>query len=145
MSRTLSRVLVIGHLGRDPDMRYLPDGRASARFSLATDRSGKPGAQVETDWHTVVCWEQLAEFAYEYLSRGRLVFVGGRLVYRAFEGRDGRQHRVAEIVASEIIPLDRRPESSGASAGADLSSGGDASLAPEATAPTEPHADGATA
>ena len=110
MSSSYCRTELIGRLGQDPEFRYLESGQALARLRLATDRPARNGAEPETDWHTVVCWEQVAEFAAEYLSKGRLVFVTGRLTYRTYDGRDGQKHRVAEIVAGSLLPLDRRPE-----------------------------------
>ena len=106
----LNRVELIGRLGRDAELRYTPDAVAVATFNLATDRPKLAAPQPETDWHRVVAWRKLGEFAGEYLTKGRLVFVAGRLTYRDFEGRDGQQRRAAEIVATEIILLDRRPE-----------------------------------
>ncbi len=109
MSFSLNRTELIGRLGQDPEMRYTPDGQAVSKFSLATDRPAKPGTQSDPDWHSVVCWQKLAEFAGQHLSKGRLVFVAGRLAYRSWEGKDGQHHRATEIVASELIPLDRKP------------------------------------
>ena len=106
----LNRVELIGRLGRDAELRYTSDGTAVATFNLATDRPKRADAEPQTDWHRVVAWRKLGEFAGEYLTKGRLVFVAGRLTYRDFEGRDGVKRRAAEIVASEIILLDRRPE-----------------------------------
>jgi len=109
MSFSLNRTELIGRLGQDPEMRYTPEGQAVSKFSLATDRPAKPGTQSEPDWHSVVCWQKLAEFAGQHLSKGRLVFVAGRLTYRSWEGKDGQKHRATEIVATELIPLDRKP------------------------------------
>jgi len=109
MSFSLNRTELIGRLGQDPEMRYTPEGQAVSKFSLATDRPARPGTQSEPDWHSVVCWQKLAEFAGQHLSKGRLVFVAGRLTYRSWEGKDGQKHRVTEIVATELIPLDRKP------------------------------------
>jgi len=109
MSFSLNRTELIGRLGQDPEMRYTPEGQAVSKFSLATDRPAKPGTQSEPDWHSVVCWQKLAEFAGQHLTKGRLVFVAGRLTYRSWEGKDGQKHRATEIVASELIPLDRKP------------------------------------
>src|SRR5438045_3564274 len=102
MAYTVNRVFLIGRLGRDPEMRYTPQGQAVTTFSLATDRPVRAGAERETEWHSVVCWEKTAEFAGEYLAKGRLVFVGGRLTYRTWEGRDGVKRRTAEVVANEV-------------------------------------------
>jgi single-strand DNA-binding protein len=108
--RTFQVVHLIGRLGADPELRYLPEGQALARLRVATDRPARAGAEPETDWHSVVCWERLAEFCVEYLTTGRLVFVTGRLAYRTFEGQDGQRRRVVEIVAADVMPLDRRLE-----------------------------------
>ena len=110
MAFSLNRVHLIGRLGREPDLRYTPEGQALTRFSLATDRPTRLGGQSEADWHQIVCWGKLAEFAGQYLAKGRLVFVAGRLTYRTWEGRDGQTRRTTEIVANELILLDRRPE-----------------------------------
>jgi len=109
MSFSLNRTELIGRLGQDPEMRYTPEGQAVSKFSLATDRPAKPGTQSDPDWHSVVCWQKLAEFAGQHLTKGRLVFVAGRLTYRSWEGKDGQRHRATEIVATELIPLDRKP------------------------------------
>jgi len=109
MSFSFNCTELIGRLGQDPEMRYTPEGQAVSKFSLATDRPAKPGTQSEPDWHSVVCWQKLAEFAGQHLTKGRLVFVAGRLTYRSWEGKDGQRHRATEIVASELIPLDRKP------------------------------------
>ncbi len=108
--RTFQVVYLIGRLGQDPELRYTPEGQALSKFSLATDRPAKPGTAAEADWHTVVCWGKLAEFASDYLTKGRLTFVSGRLSYRSWEARDGQKRRTTEIVASELIPLGRRTD-----------------------------------
>ena len=110
MPYTLNRVELIGRLGQDPNMRFTTAGQTVTRLSLATDRPSRPG-ETGTDWHQIVCWDQLAEFAGQHLTKGRLVFVAGRISYRTWEGRDGQRRRSAEIVATEIILLDRRPAS----------------------------------
>jgi single-strand DNA-binding protein len=73
--RTFQVTHLIGRLGQDPDMRYTPSGQAVTTFSVATDRPTKPDAESVTDWHQAVCWEKLAEFANQYLTKGRLVIV----------------------------------------------------------------------
>ena len=109
MSFDVNRLFLIGRLGKDPEMRYTQDGQAVTTFSLATNRPTRPGAEPATDWHDVVCWDKTAEFANEYFAKGRRVFIGGRLTYRTWEGRDGVKRRTAEVVANELIPLDPRP------------------------------------
>ena len=110
MAQCVNRVILIGRLGRDPEMRYTNDGEAVTTFSLATDRPVRPGAEPVTDWHRVVCWSKLAETAGQYLSKGRLVCVIGRLDYRSWEGRDGQRRTTAEVIAAELTLLDRRPD-----------------------------------
>jgi single-strand DNA-binding protein len=110
VAQSFSKALLIGRLGQDPEVRYTPEGEALARFSLATDRPTAPGGVREADWHAIVCRGKVAEFVSAYLGKGRLVFVAGRLTYRTWEGRDGQRRRTAEVVASEVVPLDRRPE-----------------------------------
>lgn len=110
MAYSINRVELIGRLGRDVELRYTPDGHAVANLSVATDRPPKPDAERETDWHRVVCWGQTAEFCGEYLGKGRLVFVAGRLTYRKWEDKDGQKRITTEIIASEVMALDRRPD-----------------------------------
>ena len=108
MTTSLNVIHLIGRIGREPDMRYLETGRALTRLRLATDRPGAAGREPQTDWHDVICWGNTAEFAGEHLDVGRLIYVEGRLSYRTRE-IDGQQRRFAEIVAREIVPLDRKP------------------------------------
>ena len=110
MSFSVNRAELIGRLGRDPAMRYTPEGQVVTNFSLATDRPVKAGAEPQTDWPQIVCWGQLAEFAGEYLAKGRLVYVAGRIVYRTWDGKDGQKRYATEIVATELVALDRRPD-----------------------------------
>jgi len=109
MAFTFNRVELIGHVGKAPDVRLNPTGEAMARFSVATDRPAKPGAESETDWHQVVCFGRLGEFVGQHVAKGRLVFVAGRLSYWSYEGRDGETRRRAEVVATDVILLDWRP------------------------------------
>ncbi len=108
--RTFQRSELIGRLGRAAELRFTAEGQAVATFSLATDRPAKAGTRAEADWHRVVCWGKLGEFAGSHLTKGRLVYVAGRLAYRSWEDKDGQRHRATEVVATEIILLDRRPE-----------------------------------
>ncbi len=105
---SVNRVILIGRLGRDPEMEYTPEGQAVTRISLATDRYGPPGTPYETDWHQIVCFGKVAEFAGEYLDKGRLVCVMGRIAYRAWETKGGQKRRTTEIVASEVVGIDYR-------------------------------------
>ncbi len=107
---SLNRVELIGRIGRNPEMRYTAEGQAVTRFSLATDRPTRAAAKSDVDWHQITLWAKLAEFANIYAMKGRLVFVAGRIAYRSWEGRDGVKRTGTEIVASELILLDRKPD-----------------------------------
>ena len=119
MGFSVNRAELIGRLGRDPDMRYTPEGHVITKFSVATDRPTKPGAEPETDWHQVLCWGPLAEFAGQYLGKGRLVYIAGRIMYRSWDGKDGQKRYATEIVANEVIALDRRPDNASNQTAAD--------------------------
>jgi single-strand DNA-binding protein len=111
MAFSLNRIELIGRIGHEPHLRSTADGQSMTKLSLATDRPTRAGDPPETEWHQIVCWGTLAEFAVQYLTTGRLVFVAGRLNYWRHDGADGRTRRNAEVMASELILLDRRPDS----------------------------------
>jgi single-strand DNA-binding protein len=101
----LNKCMVIGHLGGDPEMRYTANGNAVTTFSVAsgrtfTDRSGE--RREETEWFRVVTWDRLAELCSQYLTKGRLVYVEGRLQTRQWEGQDGQKRYTTELVAQEV-------------------------------------------
>lgn len=108
MAFTHNRIELVGRLGKDPDVKTSGNGQTVASFSVATERPVKDGARV-TDWHAVVAFGAQADFVARYLSRGRLVFVAGRLAYRTYEDQHGQSHRVAEVIAQEVGALDRPP------------------------------------
>ncbi len=110
MARGLNKVMLIGRLGSDPEIRYTQDGTPVANFSLATDSPVKRGDQweSETEWHRIVAWRRLAEICSEYLSKGRLVYVEGRLRTRSWEDRDGNKRWTTEIIARDIQMLESR-------------------------------------
>jgi len=112
MSRGLNKVMIIGHLGRDPEMRYTPSGRPVTTFSVATNRSWTTTdgeRRTDTEWFNVVAWNKLAEICNQYLSKGQQVYIEGRLQTRRWEDSNGTRHTSVEIVANEMIMLgDRR-------------------------------------
>ncbi len=112
MSRGLNKVMVIGHLGKDPEMRYTPSGRPVTTFTLAVSRSWNSAdgeKHTETEWFNVVAWGNLAEICKQYLSKGQQVYVEGRLQTRRWEDKESQKHTSVEIVASEMMMLgDRR-------------------------------------
>jgi single-strand DNA-binding protein len=110
---SFNRVTLVGRAGRDPDYKPLDGGKAIARFSLATDRPAAPGSESEPEWHHIVCWDRRAESVNGFVTKGRLLLVSGRLSYRSWEAPDGKTVHAAEIVAAEVVPLDRRPDAPG--------------------------------
>ena len=116
MAGYLNKAMVIGNLGRDPEMRYTQGGQAVTNFSVATSRrwAGPDGEQREdTEWHRIVAWGKLAEICNEYLSKGSSVYIEGRIQTRQYEDREGITRYTTEIVAREMQMLDRRPRSDG--------------------------------
>ncbi len=111
-SRSLNKVMLIGNLTRDVDVRYTPSGTAVATFGLATNRSWSAGdggdRQEETQFHRIVAWSKLAEICGQLLFKGRRIYVEGRLQTRKFTGQDGQQREVTEIVAENMMILDTR-------------------------------------
>jgi single-strand DNA-binding protein len=106
----LNKVMVIGNVGTDPEMRYTPNGNAVTSFRMAASRSYTSAdgeRHQETEWFTIVAWNQLAELCNQYLSKGRKAYVEGRLHSRSWEGQDGKTRFVNEIVANQVIFLDR--------------------------------------
>ncbi len=113
--RGVNRVMLIGNLGKDPDIQFLEGSICVAKFSLATtetykDRTGKLISQ--TEWHTVVLWRGLAELAQKYLHRGSLVYIEGRLKTRSWEDKEGNKKFATEIVGDNLIMLDKRGDGS---------------------------------
>ncbi len=113
----LNRVILIGRLTRDPELRYVPSGQPVASFTLAVDRpfvnqQGERG----TDFIDIVAWRRLAEQVTQHLSKGRLVAIEGRLQIRSYETQDGQKRKVAEVVADAVRFLDRKAPAPGAAA-----------------------------
>lgn len=116
MSRGLNKVMVIGHLGRDPEMRYTPSGRPVTTFTVAVSRSWNTAdgeRRTETEWFNIVSWGNLAEICKQYLYKGQQVYIEGRLQTRRWEDKEGQKHTSVEVVANEMMMLgDRRDNSS---------------------------------
>jgi len=108
---SVNRIIVIGNLGKDPEMRFTPNGNPVTSFSVATNRvyTANGERQEETEWFTVVTWNKLAERCNQYLTKGQLVYVEGRLHSRTWDGQDGQKHFVNEIVASTVTFLSSKP------------------------------------
>lgn len=110
-SRCLNRVMLIGNLTRDPELRYTPAGMAVATFGLATNRvwNTKQGERKEdAQFHRIVAWNKLAELCAQLLKKGRRIYVEGRIQYREFSDAEGQKKQVAEIVIDDMIILDNK-------------------------------------
>ena len=110
---SVNKVIVLGNLGKDPDLRHLPNGDAVCNFSLATTESWKDkegNKQDKTEWHNVVIFRKLAEIAGEYLKKGRPVYIEGRLQTRKWQDKEGKDRYTTEIVADQMQMLGSRDE-----------------------------------
>lgn len=122
----LNKVVLIGRLTRDPEVRYTQSGKAVTTFDLAVDRQmANAQGQRETDFIPIVTWGKLAETCGNYLNKGRLVAVDGRLQIRSYETQDGQKRRVAEVVADGVRFLDRGKEPANNTAGTGVGASGD--------------------
>ncbi len=130
----LNRIILIGRLTRDPEAKYTPSGIPVTTFSIAVDRpqsaeARQQGAEKQTDFIDIVTWRQTAEFAANYLQKGRLVAIEGKLQIRSYVTQDGQQRKAAEVVADNVRPLDRAREPGEAGDSAD--GGGYAATPPQ--------------
>ena len=109
----VNKVILLGNLGKDPEVRRLDDGRGVANFSLATSETykNKAGEKVtNTEWHNVVLWSPLADIAESYLKKGSQVYIEGKISNRSYEDKDGVKKYISEVVGREITLLGRAPE-----------------------------------
>jgi len=143
MARGINKVILIGNLGRDPEVRYMPNGGAVANLALATSESWKDkstGEQQErTEWHRVVMYRRLAEIAGEYLKKGSKIYIEGKLQTRKWQDNQGQDRYTTEIIGNEMQMLDSR------GGGAGNFAGNNSSMAPQSSptnqyssAPAEP-------
>jgi single-strand DNA-binding protein len=136
---SLNKVMVIGNLGSEPEMRFTPNGNPVTSFRVATNwtyTTPEGERKQETEWFTVVAWNRLAEQCNQFLTKGRLVYAEGRMRTRTWEGQDGQKYSRPEIIANRVIFLDRRvagplPEER-------IEEGGVGELEPEAGPAPEP-------
>lgn len=119
--RGVNKVILLGNVGADPELRYTPSGSGVANFSVATNESwtdkNSGDRQERTEWHRIVAWGRLAEICNQYLRKGSKVYIEGRLQTRSWEGQDGQRRYTTEIVANEMQMLDSRDDAGGTPAG----------------------------
>lgn len=117
MARGVNKVILIGHIGTDPDLRYMPSGNAATTLSVATNESWKDKQtgerQERTEWHRVVCFNRLGEIAGEYVKKGSRVYIEGSLRTRKWQDQQGADRYTTEIVASDLQMLDAKGTVSG--------------------------------
>jgi single-strand DNA-binding protein len=115
MSRTLNKVMLIGNVGKDPDVNFTPSGVKVAQFRMATSDTWKDkdgNIQEHTDWHTIIAWRGLADVVEKLVRRGSRLYIEGKIQSRSYDDRDGNKRYVTEIIAENVLMLDaKRPES----------------------------------
>ena len=118
---SLNKIMIIGNVGRDPELRMTANGKPVTEFSVAVNRIFNDGAsgerREETEWFRVVCWQRLAETAQQLIQKGRLVFVEGRLQTRPWTDREGKERLSVEIIANDFRVLDSRRDREGGMGG----------------------------
>ncbi len=145
-NRGINKVIVLGHLGQDPEVRYMPSGGQVTNIRIATSESWRDkesGEQKETtEWHRVVFFNKLAEIAGQYLKKGSQVYIEGSLRTRKWQGQDGQDRYTTEIVANEMQMLGGKPGGSGSSGGGSTGGGYDDDYAPPARSNNAPRSSG---
>ena len=117
MAKSVNKVILIGRLGKDPELKYTASGTPFCRFSMATDdvwndkTSGE--RQEKTEWHNIVVWDRLAEICNQYLTKGRLVYIEGSLQTREWDDQEGNKRRTTEVRARDMVMLGGAPEGAG--------------------------------
>ena len=110
---SLNKVMLIGRLGKDPEVRYTPDGAPVASFGLATSETwtDKNGSKQEhTEWHNIIAWNKLADLCKRYLAKGRQVYIEGRIRSRDWTDKDGNKRRTTEVIATQMVLIGSRPQ-----------------------------------
>jgi single-strand DNA-binding protein len=123
MAKSVNKVILVGRLGRDPELKYTASGTPFCRFSMATDDSwndkGTGERQERTEWHSIVAWDRLAEICNQYLTKGKLVYIEGSLQTREWDDQEGNKRKTTEVRARDMVMLSSGSgESSTAGAGA---------------------------
>ena len=106
---SVNKVILVGHIGNKPEGRYTPSGTSTANFSLATNESwidNDKEKKERTEWHTIVAWNKLADFATEFLQKGQLIYIEGKLQTRTYKDKEDVQHWKTEVITNVITPLE---------------------------------------
>src|SRR3954452_10505693 len=118
MAKSVNKVILVGRLGRDPELKYTASGTPFCRFSMATDDSwndkGTGERQERTEWHNIVAWDRLAEICNQYLTKGRLVYIEGSLQTREWDDQEGNKRKTTEVRARDMVLLGGSGENTGA-------------------------------
>ena len=112
----INKVILIGNVGKDPEVRYLQNGTAVAQFSLATSETYKDkdgNKQTNTEWHNIVLWRGLAEIAEKYVKKGSKLYIEGKITYRSYDAQDGSKRYITEVVGNTMQMLDSKPSGAG--------------------------------
>ena len=146
MAYAVNKVILVGNLGKDPELRYTQSGKAVAKFTVATSERGRDGND-RTEWHNIVAWEKLAELVGRLVGKGNKVYVEGRLQTREWEDKTGNRRWTTEIVAREMVFLETLSRSGGQrpATGGDESWGNAAATKPPAPAAAPASGGGAAA
>jgi len=117
MARSVNKVILIGRLGKDPELKYTASGTPFCRFSMATDESwndkGTGERQERTEWHNIVVWDRLAEICNQYLTKGKLVYIEGSLQTREWDDQEGNKRKTTEVRARDMVMLSGAGEGAG--------------------------------
>src|SRR6478609_2612868 len=117
MAKSINKVILVGRLGRDPELKYTASGVPFCRFSMATDESwsdkGSGERQERTEWHNIVAWDRLAEICNQYLTKGKLVYIEGSLQTREWDDQDGNKRRITDVRARDMVMLGGNQENAG--------------------------------
>lgn len=137
----VNKVILIGNLGKDPEVRHLENGAVVAKFSLATNENYKDKSgewQTQTEWHDIVVWRGLAERAEQHLKKGSQIYLEGKLTHRSWEGQDGNKRYTTEVVGSYFRNLTRRENEGGGTYFPSAENGGAVNAPVQPAAPTPP-------
>ena len=129
----MNKVFLVGRLTRDPELRTLPSGKPVANFVVATNEYRGNGAAERTEYHNLVAWDRLAEICGQYLNKGKLIYIEGRLQTRSWEDKDGNKRYTTEIRADNMVMLSGKPEDTRGEKGAAAAASSDSSIEPGIT------------